>query len=313
MDATLTGPPYTGFRVPHRLAMRLAVLHDEADWLEPDAEIAADLREKRRLLADRHPQVFVELPESRPAQAEILRALVANLEMYHGALCERRGEHLHHRPTGATIALKDPTLAPLEVAARLVQEDLCVMERRGERWHLSAGCVCFPTRWDLAPKLGCSLVELHAPVPGYNDQLSVSTDRFFDRLRPGRIVWRTNWSLVDSPELFLPPSRRCSGSGITARNAGERVWLRVERQTLRRFPETDTILFTIRVYRNPLRDLRGRPEAARDLLGALDTMAPELARYKSLPALREATMDYLRGLCETPAGVGASPSRSSSR
>jgi hypothetical protein len=293
--------------------MRLAVLHDQAAWMAPDAELAADLEQKRRLLAERRQQVVAERPESRPAQAEILRALVANLEAYHGALYERRGEHLQLRVSGETIAPVDPATAPLELAARLVQEDLCVMERRGACWRLSAGCVCFPTRWDLAPKLGCSLVELHAPVPGYNDQLSASTDRFFERLRPGRIVWRTNWSLVDSPELFLPPSHRRASADITARNAGERVWLRVERQTLRRFPETDAILFTIRVYRNPLRDLQGSPEAARDLLGALSTMAPELQRYKAIPPLRQATMDYLRGLCAMSEDAGAPPSRPSSR
>jgi len=41
-------------------------------------------------------------------------------------------------------------------------------------------------------------------------------------------------------------------AGITAANAGDRLFVRCERETLRRLPETGAIVFTIGVYRCPL-------------------------------------------------------------
>lgn len=285
--------------------MAIRILHNEARYLEPDAELEADLREKRRLLAERHADVLAELPESRPAQAEVLRLVVAALESHHAARYERREGGFALRGAAVHVPLGHDAVAPLERAGSLVQEDFCVMERSRAAWRLTAGCVCFPTRWHLAPKLGQSLEALHEPVPGYADRLAASADRFFDRLPVGRIVWRTNWSLVDDPALFLPPGYRSPSlpaDPVTAGNAGDRVFLRMERQTLRRLPQTDAVLFGIRVYRNPLRDFRRDPEAARGLWGALATMEEPLQRYKSLCGLRPAALDYLAELVAATAG-----------
>lgn len=279
--------------------MGIRILHDPADWLELGPDLAADLQEKRELLATRHAEVFVEAPGSRPAQAEVLRTVVAWLERYGGERYERRGGPSVLRGGGNPTSLRDSETAPLERAGALVQEDFCLMERHGEVWRLTAGIVCFPTRWHLAPKLGQSLLLLHDPVPGYAEQLAASADRFFDRLPAGRIVWRTNWSLVDDPGLFLPPGHRSRPpppDPLTGANAGERLFLRMERQTLRRLPETGAILFGIRVYRNPLRDFRADPAAARKFRDALQTMEEPLQRYKSLAELRPAALDYLTEL-----------------
>jgi hypothetical protein len=58
-------------------------------------------------------------------------------------------------------------------------------------------------------------------------------------------VWRVNWSLVDTPEPYRPPEHRARAA-ITAALAGEQLWLRVERQTLRRLPDSGAVLFGIR-------------------------------------------------------------------
>ena len=50
--------------------MGLAAIPPGEPWLELDTDLAADLAEKRRLLGERHAEVFVELPDSRPAQQE---------------------------------------------------------------------------------------------------------------------------------------------------------------------------------------------------------------------------------------------------
>jgi hypothetical protein len=97
-----------------------------------------------------------------------------------------------------TWDLAQPALHPLELAGRLVQEDLCLMARAATRavYRLVGASVCFPTRWRLADKIGQPLQAIHAPVPDYDAQLASTMERFFARLKPDKLVWRCNWSLM---------------------------------------------------------------------------------------------------------------------
>jgi hypothetical protein len=179
-----------------------------------------------------------------------------------------------------------------------VQEDLCLMQHVDGAWRLTAASVCFPTRWRLADKMGQPLDVIHDPVPGLRDRLANPMGRFFDRMKVARPVWRINWSLIDDEALYQPKGhgRRQADPTITPENAGERVWLRVERQTLRRLAESDAILFTIRIHRWPLARLAALPEAAERLRLAIETMPAQMQGYKSLPVFGEAVRSYLGDL-----------------
>lgn len=50
---------------------------------------------------------------------------------------------------------------------------------------------------------------------------------------------------------------------MTAENAGQRLHLRVERQTLSRLPKTGAVLFGIRTHMKRLDHFEGRPDAVR--------------------------------------------------
>ena len=120
-------------------------------------------------------------------------------------------------------------------------------------------------------------------------------DRLFDKLRIDRPVARLNWSVVDDPTLFQPTGRGNPNARgkLTADNAGERLWVRMERQTLRRLPKSKDILFTIRIHRAALEDAAGVPEVARLLHGALETLGAPMTGYKSLGALKPRIVRYL--------------------
>lgn len=284
---------------PHRLSMGLSVIPAGEPWLELDADLAADLAEKRRLLAERHAEVFVELPESRAAQREALSCVVAALLRDHSDCYARDGATgLRIHALDERLDLDDRATAPLEIAARSVQEDLCLMEARPQGWCLTAGSVCFPTRWTLAPMLGRPMDGIHERVPGYREQLDASASRFFDGMKDASVYRRSNWSLLDDPALFQPSgklrtTRREDVDAEKAENAGQRVWLRVETQTLQRLPETGAILFGIRIHRTRLDDVARDPEAARALLGAIATMDPAMQAYKSLALVGDAAVTYL--------------------
>ncbi|MBM3492449.1 MAG: DUF3445 domain-containing protein [Alphaproteobacteria bacterium] len=285
---------YAPFEAPYRMTMGLSGFAP-ADWLEIDGGFAAEVALKRRLLAERRDQVLRRLPGSEAAEAELLTLLAPHLARHHSRHFALTDDTIRILPLRESLPLGADARPPLERAALLVQEDLCLLQRDAQAWRLTAAAVCFPTRWDLPSKMGLPLEAIHAPVPGFADRLASATQRFFDHLSSDRPVQRLNWSLLDSEELFLPSGhgRTEADPAITAENAGDKVFLRVERQTLSRLRQSGAVLFTIRVHRWPLRRLRAFPEAAARLKATLETLPPELQRYKSLPVLGAAVLGYL--------------------
>jgi hypothetical protein len=228
---------------------------DAADWLVVDDERDRDLVRKQVLLAERYAEVFAALdtPAVAAGSLEVLELIVA--------------------ATGARAVPSD--LHPLDAAARLVQEDLCLMVLRDGAPHLDAASLCFPSYWRLADKLGQPMAAVHGPVAHYGDELATKVDTFLQRLRPERPVWRRNWSIHDDPSYFLPdPTPPYAGT------APEGLHLRSERQTLRRLTTADVVLFTIRTQQVPLDVLAERPDVAHRLADAIAHWSPELAAYK---------------------------------
>ena len=199
----------------------------------------------------------------------------------------RTAAAIHNRLTGErwTIAEHDP----LELAGRLVQEDLCLIETFPEGPRLTAAALCFPSRWRLHEKLGRVLADVHGAVPLYAERLARPVDRFMAaHVRPEPPSPRgLNFSqeVMDDAALFQPTGkwRTARDNSITADNAGDRLFLRVERQTLRRLPASGAVLFGIRVHVYPLHRAVTTPAIARRLAAAVRAAALEMTHYKSLP------------------------------
>jgi Haem-dependent oxidative N-demethylase, alpha subunit-like len=155
--------------------------------------------------------------------------------------------------------------------------------------------LCFPAHWRLADKLGRPLEAIHGPVSGFGERLAAPVDRFFARIQVERPVWRVNWSLVDTPTLFLPPEHRGHPKPVSAERAGEQLWLRVERQTLRRLPLSGDVVFGIHTHVDPLGDAVDSAEAARALAARIREMPEPMARYKSILPIREPLLAWLDG------------------
>ncbi|MDO9711088.1 heme-dependent oxidative N-demethylase family protein [Paracraurococcus lichenis] len=279
---------------PFRMAMGL-VACPEAAWFEIDARYPAEMAERRELLATRRADVLAVVPGSEAARAETLAVLAAHLPRHHPAWFRRDGQILHNRLTGERWDLAAPPCDPLELAGRLVQEDLCLIRPEADGPVLEAGLVCAPSRWRLTEKVGHPLLQVHAPVPLYAERLGAPVDRFMHHLKEGRIASRMNWSVVDSPALFqLGGKHRTERDpGITAANAGEKLHLRTERQSFRRLPSTGRVLFGIRVHSYPLARIAAIPGAAARLAAAVRALPAEMGRYKSLPVYREALLGFL--------------------
>jgi hypothetical protein len=281
--------PFAGGKF--RLSMGLTSLHPRA-WLEFDENFAADLTRKQALLETRHADAFLALPEAEPAGTELLRLLAIHLPQYHPALFRAEGGILFNAATNEVWNTAAPMLHPLDVAGRLVTEDLCLMQSAGDCHILVGASLCSPARWRLAEKLGKPLAAIHGPVPGYAEALAHPVEHFFAALKPNRLVCRFNWGIADDPAPFQPVAPPVS-PGVTAENAGERLWLRVERQTLRRLPQTGAVVFAIRTIITRLDRAIASGQEARDLAAAIRDMPAATQRYKHIAPFAPALLAWL--------------------
>ncbi len=121
---------------------------------------------------------------------------------------------------------------------------------------------------------------MHEPVPSYAQELSRRVDTLFDRLIPGKLVWRRNVSVWPTLLLWAPCHTLDPAlyADIPWSETAPPLWIRSERQTLRRLPDTGAILFTIRVQSMPVAVLGRRPDRARDLASWLRAPVGEVRR-----------------------------------
>ena len=187
--------------------------------------------------------------------------------------------------SSAAGALTDGAdLPPLWHASRAVADDLCLMERRDGAWRLTALSLCAGSLFTASEVIGRSLSELHRPVPGFEQRLLTRVTRIFDGLRDGLVLERRNWSVVSSPDLFLTDAgpMRAAIPAIDPARAADALHVRVERQTLRRLPNSGGMVFTIRLWIDPLSAIAADPQRLARFAEAWRTAHPDFRAYKQL-------------------------------
>jgi dimethylamine monooxygenase subunit A len=281
--------PYDGSSSPFTIGLTPL---DTAEWIETDAALDSYLREKDRLIAAHPEVVFVEEAESRAAQEEVLKELVAWLLENQPEIYRVTDNEVSIAGTARRIRLDGPA-PPLLTAARLVQEDLVLMRKGEDGWRLAAASLSFPSSWSLREKFGRLMHEIHAPVPGFAEGTRNAglIERMFDNLKPWHPVKRFNWSIYTDGALYHPAS---SGERDVR---PETAFLRVERQTLRKMPVSGDVLFTIRIHLDPLLALENLPNAqalVRTLADQLMALDHEQLAYKGLAANRDSLVARLK-------------------
>jgi len=142
------------------------------------------------------------------------------------------------RPDGIQVSLEQGNA--LLTARRLVQQDLCLMMPKGDEHVLVGGAMCFPASWTLSEKFMRPMTGIHEPVDEYNADLGHRIERMFRMMRPEQDMWRANWLVYADPDLHQP--RR---GGEKRPRDGRDQWMRVERQSLRKLPQSGVIVFGI--------------------------------------------------------------------
>ncbi|MGC1503538.1 MAG: DUF3445 domain-containing protein [Sulfitobacter sp.] len=203
------------------------------DWLRVDEAYAAQMAYRLRLMAEKPGAVHWLAPEALPAAQEVLEAA---LDVFPKIGFEQRGDDVIC-PDGRRVPLDLDD--PLRTLGRLVQQDVCLLEKRGAEHVLSGAILCFPANWRLADKVGRPLSTIHDPVAEYDGNLARRVQRMFDGVRTGRPLWRFNRLRYVDADLHQP-FRKATGN--------IEKFTRSERQCILRLPRTDAVVFTIHTY-----------------------------------------------------------------
>ena len=266
-------PQLVGDNFRHRLGIFPVEI---SNWLLRDAEFDLTVQLKKKLLATRRSEV-VGLQPGGDEVAEEAAQLVS---------------------AWAGVELASRGIDALVEASLLVADDLAVLQPikshdGSEQLLLNAAVVCCPSRWMLSEKMGHNMLAIHEPVAKYADHVGAAVDTYFQRLTVEKPVWRSNWIIQDHPALFQPQIP----TGPLVKTP-EELWIRMERQTLRRLPKTGGILFTIRGYQQPLPEYLSRSkQIAQNIRTMLERLPDDVAQYKSVLKYRPAIMNWINQFC----------------
>jgi hypothetical protein len=204
----------------------------EGSWITVDDAYAEQMAERARLHSTARDRVEAILPGSEDALEELKTLALEALP-----LAFHRAGRMVTRPDGKVVTT-DGT--PFAVLNALLQEDLLILEKRAGEHVLIAGLLCFPSHWTLSEKIGRGLTRIHAPVADYDADLARRVQRLFDRVQPGRPMWRANLLPHDRAILHRPHPE---GTPRPPEKAAR--FIRSERQTVLRLPATGAVLFAV--------------------------------------------------------------------
>lgn len=252
-----------------RYRFEFGVRRGDEEWFQPTSESPV-LAERRRWLAQGEVPVVFWQDDAAPVLAEALALFPAEV---------------------AGRAVSDR--AALERFTAGWEPDFVLLRRTpDDEFRMVGGCVCFPSSWDPAEKLGHTVEAIHGPVPTLNADLGARIRTFLAKLPPGAVFERENWGLAVVPERNLHPLRRLPR--LAATTPLEQVWLRVEHQAFRALPESGGLLFVIHLTVHRLTDVLAEPTTKAAFAQMLESMPDSIAGYKGILPARAGLLAQLR-------------------
>jgi len=260
-----------------------------AQWLDIYPGHAGFMAQKRARLAGCPPLYYRTLEASRPAQAELLALALDNLRRHH--------------------ALADVDLTgagerePLDLLGSIVEEDFVLFGRDGARDMVIAASNAYTSSGRIVSCVGRDMHFAHEPVPRLNEELAPRIDRVIGNVQAGKPVVRFNWFITPIAERLFPEGSHDANvaAGEAAarllaadhRRAGEVLWLRVERQTFVRLPETGALAFGIHTSSDPLSSIADDRDSLSALARLLGGYSEARLAYGGMLATRPVILAWI--------------------
>ena len=214
----------------------------DKSWINLDEAYAAQVAYRRKLIAQKREAVFWQAEGAKDAVAEVSDAALQLLPTLGFSLTAR---HIFC-PDGSEVDREADN--QLVTIGKVVQEDICILQKQGDEHVLTAAILCFPAGWTLAEKAGRPLTRIHARVDSYDESLAKRVQRMFDGVQAGRSIWRNNYLPNDKPDLFRPLTEAEADKHPMCKDPSAAPYLRAERQCIVRMPKTQAVVFSIHTY-----------------------------------------------------------------
>ena len=263
----------------------------ELQWLDIDHKFEEESNLKKKLLKVNREEVLQINNQVKAEQAEVLDTVLGYLQRFHPEKYKIKNDSVLIQTTQDLYKF-DQFENPIELASLLIQEDLVLMSPRNGKFFLTAASLSAPSHWSLIEKFSKSLMDLHEGVPNYKESIGQRVEEIFDKLPSDRILERFNWSIYDSPKLFQPVS--CKPNVKFAETQASKLFVRVERQTIRKLSVNDSVLFTIRVYVDPILSLLEDKCLLESLLLALENLSGPMRQYKSIDQFEMSLLTWIK-------------------
>jgi hypothetical protein len=292
--------------------MGLRTMHWD-DWIELDNEYLKFHALKAQRIASRGRRCCRTDTEPRviDGAVELLEELASYLGDRYPTLFRKTEVGLDNLSTGECFDVRKDYLtingiaeAPMQLCARLVQDDLAIMfEREDEQYYLLAGAILLAGFWRLEDKFGMSLSKIHTTgdVPGYKRKLEKGMMNFFRRVQPEKPVVRNNYFIQVDDGLAWSDSIGSEDGQVgnfgwdTAEK--DRIikhhWFRSERQSLRRLPRSGVVVYTIRTYFHPVVEMAEEQYVPGRLANAVRSWGDDVAKYKGRERYGDVLLEYL--------------------
>ena len=213
---------------------------DPKEWLIKDEAYAGQMEERERLITDNRNAVIALDDMALRAAVELLEK---TLEFLPGLGGFEQNAEIVLCPDGRSV--KIDVSDPMATLGRLIQNDFCIMQKRGDEHILTGAVLCFPASWSLSEKFMQPLTVIHEPVTEYDENITRRVQRLFNGIKVERPLWRFNKLYYEAPDLHQPRTFS-NPRKILGRNEGK--YIRSEKQTLTRLPKSNAVIFTIHTF-----------------------------------------------------------------
>jgi hypothetical protein len=283
-----------------------------SQWVLMGSGHEAIMREKRERLALLPSLYYRTLPDSLMAQRELRERVVAHLVTDYPGHFERAGSWVRSRGTGVECDLRDHSIEPLLQLSNLIEEDFMLIQEVDGAPRITAASNAYSSSGRLVASVGRDIEWAHQPVPGLTAKLGPRINRVLESVHTATPCERFNWQLTPMSTIFFPhddphAANAAAMHGIrqTLREnpgrAGDLLWIRVERQTLSRLPESRAVAFSLHTYSDPLASLRTDAQSARAMLELLRAYSEERWKYSEMDIVREPVIAWLESVANESA------------
>jgi hypothetical protein len=279
-------------------------------WIQIGADHAQIMRQKHERLNRFRPYYYRTLPESLPAQRELRNRVTTHLLSDHPGSFEKLDSVVRSVITGQTLDLDDNSVEPLLQLSHLIEEDFMLLDEGSGIPRIIAAANAYSTSGRLAASVGHDMEWTHAPVPQLTEKLGAKINRVIRTVHTATPCERFNWQVTPMASVFFPHTDPHAANAAAMHHvaaelredparAGDLLWLRVERQTLTRLPDSDSVAFSLHTYSDPLSSIRSDRESARAILTLLRDYTEERWKYSEMDIVRTPLLLWLEAAAGT--------------